>query len=181
MVSLSARLVQPRSMSWPEGRPRALAFLPRFLFADAQPAWRYVLYAWPVVLLPALALGYMASKLFPALAGPQLGGASALVITLGVVVFSPLIETLIMTGPVWLLDRLFGPVAAVAGSALLWAGAHSLAAARWGLVVWWPFLIFSIAYLTWRHRGYWRAVAVVFVLHALNNAGPVLVSLLLAQ
>ena len=163
---------------WPNGRPRAFAFLPRFLFDATGPAWRYVLFAWPLVALPSLALGWLASKLAPTLAGPELGKASTAVIVLGVVVLSPLVETLIMSGPVALIRRFAGPTAAAIASSALWGIAHSLVAARWGLVIWWPFLIFSIAYLTWAPRGYWRAIALVFAIHALNNAGPVAVLLL---
>ena len=163
-----------RFAAWRGDRPAALGFLPRFLFDDAGPAWRYVLFAWPLVALPSLALGWLASRIAPGLAGPQIdGGAPFWMIVLGVVVVSPFLETLLMTGPVVLLDRWFGPFVAVVGSAAVWGVAHSLAAARWGLVIWWPFLIFSIAYLTWRGRGYWRAVAIVFAVHALNNAGPI--------
>ena len=167
-----------RSTGWPDGRPAALSFLPRFLFGETTPAWRYGLFAWPLVTLPSLALGWLASRLLPGLAGPQIAGdTSVWVVAVAVVVVSPFLETLLMTGPVVLLDRWFGSFVAVIGSAALWGVAHSLAAARWGLVIWWPFLIFSIAYLTWRGRGYWRAVGVVFAVHALNNAGPIVVLL----
>ena len=164
----------PRQRSgWPEGRPRALAFLPRFLFADER-AWRYILLAWPLVAIPGLALGWLASRLFPGLPGPDLGSElPGWLVAFGVVLFSPAVETLLMSGPVALLNRFAGPVVAVIGSAVIWAVAHSLTAARWGLVVWWPFLIFSIAYLNWRRRGYWSAVGVVTAIHALNNALPV--------
>lgn len=166
---------------WPEGRPAALSFLPRFLFVGDGPAWRYVLLAWPLVAIPGLALGWLSSRLFPGLPGPDLAANTpAWMLVAGVVLFSPAIETLIMSGPVALVNRFAGPLAAVIGSALLWAGAHSLEAARWGLVIWWPFLIFSIAYLAWRPRGYWAAIGVVAAIHALNNAGPV-VALLLAR
>jgi membrane protease YdiL (CAAX protease family) len=171
--------VTPAKDAWPDGRPRILAFLPRFLFDPGVPAWRYILFAWPLVAIPALALGWAATRLLPGLAGPELAGASTATIVIGVVLFSPAVETLLMTGPVLLLDRWRGPVVAVIGSSLLWGVAHSLAAARWGLVIWWPFLIFSIAFLTWRGRGYWRAVGVVTAIHALNNAGPIVALLLL--
>lgn len=159
---------------WPDGRPRALAFLPHFLFTDAQPAWRYVLLGFPLVALPTLALGWVSFQLFPGLPGPTIDAKVPLWLTAFlIVVVSPFFETLLMTGPVVLIDRWLGPLPAVVGSALIWAIAHSLAAARWGLVIWWPFLLFSIAYLTWRGRGYWRAVGIVFALHALNNAVPI--------
>ncbi|WP_425230273.1 hypothetical protein [Sphingomonas sp.] len=165
-------------IGWSGGRPAALRFLPRFLFADAWPAWRYILVAWPLVAIPTLVLGWAATRLFPGLPGPSLGDASTGMIVCSVVFLSPAVETVMMTGPVVLIDRVAGPTAAAIGSALLWGVAHSLMAARWGLVIWWPFLIFSVAYLSWRGRGYWRAVGLVAAIHALNNAGPIAASLL---
>lgn len=164
---------------WLRGRPGALAFLPRFLFTDAGPWWRYVLLAWAVVAIPALALGWLASRLAPGLPGPDLDGGSDAQLVIGVVLLSPFVETLLMSGPVALLRRSFRPVVAVVGSAALWGVLHSLVAARWGLVVWWPFLIFSIAYLTWRPLGYWRAVGVVTLIHMLQNALPTIALLVL--
>ena len=168
-----------RAGAWPLGRPRAFAFLPRFLFDPDIPVWRYVLLAWPIVALPSLLFGLLASRLAPGLAAPELGGGPGWLLFVGVVVFSPLIETIIMTGPIALLGRRAGPVWAAVASAVLWAVAHSLLAARWGLVIWWPFLIFSIAYLTCRGAGYWRAVGIVFAIHALQNASPIIAFLLL--
>jgi hypothetical protein len=37
-------------------------------------------------------------------------------------------------------------------------------------VVWWPFLLFSIAILAWRGRGLLQTVAVVTTIHGLQNA-----------
>jgi membrane protease YdiL (CAAX protease family) len=80
------------------------------------------------------------------------------------------VATLILLPIVLVLQRLFGSAVAVVAAALLWALAHSLQAAAWGLVVWWPFLIMSIALLAWRGRGLGRALGVVIAIHALQNA-----------
>ena len=170
----------PGARAWPRGRPRALAFLPRFLFDAGTPPWRYVLFAWPLVALPALALAWLSAWLAPDLPGPELGPASPTLLVAVVVLISPYVETVLMSGPVMLLERWRGALVSAVGSSALWGIAHSLSAAGWGLVIWWPFLIFSIAFLTWHGRGYWRAVLIVTVLHALNNAGPI-VALLVFQ
>ena len=62
-------------------------------------------------------------------------------------------------------------------SAIGWAIAHSLKAPTWGLVIWWPFLIFSTLYVTWRGQGRVLAIGIVFAVHALNNLGPALLLL----
>jgi hypothetical protein len=152
------------------GRPAYLAWLPAFLFrSDEHPA-RYILKAWLLSLGPSLALGVLSGLLFPDLARPDFPmeiGLPKLLFLL--VVVSPVVETLILLPLVLVLNRLFGAGPAVAASALLWAGAHSLQAAGWGLVVWWPFLIMSIALLTWRPRGVWGATGIAIAIHALQN------------
>ena len=63
---------------------------------------------------------------------------------------------------------------AVAISAVGWAVAHSWFVPTWGLVIWWPFLIFSSLYVTWRERGWALGLAVPAAVHALNNSLPAL-------
>ena len=88
------------------------------------------------------------------------------------VVFAPLVETLIMGGLISLFLRFASPTTAILLSAIGWGLAHSSQALGWGLVIWWPFLIFSTLYVVWRQRGFWVAVAVVTATHALQNLGP---------
>ena len=94
------------------------------------------------------------------------------------VVFAPLVETLIMAAALELMLRLrVPPGAAILLSAAGWGIAHSSQAAGWGLVIWWPFLIFSTLYVTWSKRGIGTGVGIVFVVHALQNLGPALLLL----
>ena len=88
------------------------------------------------------------------------------------VVFAPFVETLIMGGVISLFLRFTTPTAAILLSAVGWGVAHSTQALGWGLVIWWPFLIFSTLYVVWRQRGFWMAVGVVAATHALQNLGP---------
>jgi hypothetical protein len=55
---------------------------------------------------------------------------------------------------------------------------HSLASPWWGAVIWWPFLIFSTLYVTWRPRGFWRAAALVAAVHVLQNLFPAILIVL---
>jgi uncharacterized protein (DUF983 family) len=57
-------------------------------------------------------------------------------------------------------------------SAAAWGAAHSLAAPAWGLVIWWPFLIFSTLFVVWRERGFLAGASVAAAAHALQNLGP---------
>jgi hypothetical protein len=155
----------------PADRPIYLRFLPRFLFRSDEPAWRYVLKAWLVSLGPSIALGLLVGLLFPDLSRPDFPveiGMPTLLFLL--VIVSPVVETLILLPIVLVLQRFLGSGPAVVGSAIAWGVAHSLQAAAWGLVIWWPFLIMSITLLTWRARGLWTALAVTISIHALQNA-----------
>jgi membrane protease YdiL (CAAX protease family) len=149
-------------------RPPYLRFLPGFLFRTDTPKGAYLLKAWLLALVPSFLLSGLVSLLARRAEPPDVpveGSVSLLLL----IVAGPFLETLIMVVPLLGLNRLFGFGAAVVLSALMWAGAHSLAAPIWGLVVWWPFLIFSIALLTWRERGLWTAIAMVTVIHGLQN------------
>ena len=89
-------------------------------------------------------------------------------------VFAPFVETLIMAGLLSLLLRFLAPATSVLLSALAWGVAHSSMALGWGLVIWWPFLIFSTLYVTWSRRSAWAGVGIVVIVHALQNLGPAL-------
>ena len=91
------------------------------------------------------------------------------------VAFAPFIETLIMAGLLSLLLRFLSPATSILVSALAWGAAHSSMALGWGLVIWWPFLIFSTLYVVWRQRGFWIAVGIAATTHALQNLAPGLV------
>lgn len=156
----------------PADRPRALAFLPRFLFDGGRGAAAYVLKAWLLVLLPSVALAFAVDALAPQQDGPfagaeQIPPAFMFILLVGV---GPFLETLIMAVVATVLNRMGGLTLAAFGNALLWGLAHSFAAPLWGLVVWWPFLILTIAFLTWRPRGLWFAIGVATTIHALQNA-----------
>ena len=134
---------------------------------------RAVLVGWLVTTIPALLLSVLVSSLLPQTAGPEfpVNGITTLVL---LVLFAPFVETLIMAAALEILLLLVPARIAVIASALGWGIAHSLAAPAWGLVIWWPFLIFSTLYVTWRGEGRVLAMAIVFAVHALNNLGPAL-------
>ena len=132
-----------------------------------------ILVGWPLALLPSLALSVLANVLFPQAAGPTFNEKGAVVFAL-LVVFSPVLETMIMAVVLTLLLRLVSPTAAILASAIGWGIAHSLAAPSWGLVIWWPFLVFSTLFTVWRDRSLWLALAIPAAVHMLQNVGPAL-------
>jgi hypothetical protein len=89
-------------------------------------------------------------------------------------VFAPAIESLVMGTAIAVLLRLFPPSIAIILSAAGWGIAHSYAAPAWGLVIWWPFLIFSTVFTVWRARGFLAGVGMATAVHGLNNLLPAL-------
>ena len=150
-----------------------LRFLPAPL-REPKRAWLAIATGWALSIIGSLALAFLSRTVAPGLPSPEfpMKGPGALLL---LVVFAPLLETLIMAGFLSLLLRFMPPAAAILVSAAGWAVAHSLQAVGWGLVIWWPFLIFSTLYVVWRQRGFWAGVGVAATTHALQNLGPGLV------
>ncbi len=111
--------------------------------------------------------------MLPEAAAPEFNVGGAIAVFL-LVVLAPLVETLIMGVVLVVLVRLAGPTLAVLLSAIGWGAAHSLAAPIWGLVIWWPFLIFSTLFVAWRQRSLLLAFLMASGAHALQNLIPAL-------
>ena len=144
--------------------------------AEPRKPLRAIAAGWLLAFPPSIALAFLAEWLFPTAGRPAFAVDGAATIGL-LVVFAPFVETLIMAAVLEVLVRLVPPGAAIAISAIGWGIAHSLAAPVWGLVIWWPFLIFSTLYVTWRKRSIWAAVGIAASVHALQNLGPALLLL----
>jgi hypothetical protein len=101
--------------------------------------------------------------------------SAALVIFLLFVVFSPMVETLLLSFGITVISLFTKRKAVLAVlSAILWAALHSLMSPAWGLVVLWPFFVFSCAYLAWRPKSWVKAIWVALCIHALQNVLPAL-------
>ena len=163
------------SASWQAGRG-PIGFLPAALFRDRRPLGA-ILVGWLVSLAGSVALGFVlthARSGGPVGPGAELATAPAPAVLVGLALFSPVVETLIMAGILDLLRHRLGAWQAVLASAALWGVCHSLVSPWWGAVIWWPFLIFSTIYVTWRPHGFWRAAGIVATVHMLQNIGPAL-------
>jgi hypothetical protein len=84
----------------------------------------------------------------------------------------PLIETLILAATTSLLLLFVRPTHAILLSSLGWAIAHSYQAPIWGLVIFWPFIIFTTLYVVWKQRSIVWGVFMAFAVHALQNLIP---------
>lgn len=154
--------------------------IPDFLVEPRSPL-KAIALGWPTATLPALLLAFLAGSLVGADSHPDFGTVDTTMLV-AIVVVAPVIETLIMALGLEILRFVLARIGrpewlAIPLSALGWAIAHSLQAPAWGLVIWWPFLIFSALYMAWRQRSYAWALAIPMAVHALNNAIPALLLL----
>jgi len=151
-----------------------LRFLPAPL-REPRRVWLAILTGWALSIAGSLALAAIVGTVAPDLAKPDFKGISGGMAMFLLVVFSPLLESLIMGGVLVLLQRFLQPAAAILTSSLLWGVVHSIGALSWGFTIWWPFLIFSTLFVVWRQRGFWAGIGVAAAAHALQNLGPALV------
>lgn len=155
-----------RAVEW----QRPISFLPRALREPRRPL-RALAVAWITIFIPTVALGAVTTALMPKDAFPVIPMANATIFWM-LVVFAPVVETLLMGAALVVLRRLVSPTWAVLLSALGWGIAHSAMAPAWGLVIWWPFVVFSTLFLTWRSRSFWAALGIAAASHALHNLLP---------
>ena len=87
-------------------------------------------------------------------------------------IFSPVVETLIMGTVLLVLLRFLPEWVAIIVSAIGWGIAHSMLSPTWGMAVWWPFLILSTLFVAWRKRSLFLAFLLPICAHALQNLLP---------
>lgn len=122
----------------------------------------------------SLLLAAILSLLVPKAQPPDFSffyGKGALTIA-ALAVISPLIETLILAGTTSLLLRFIRPQYAVLLSSFGWAIAHSAQFPIWGLVIWWPFIVFTVLYVVWKKRSLAWGIFMPFAVHCLQNLLP---------
>lgn len=147
-----------------------------FLFNIRVPVWKYVLRMGIISFVPSIIIAFLFSVtgILTEESGPQLGGVFHPVVEFfGIVGVSPIIETLLMCVVLRVLSLITKrryPLAII--SCIVWAGLHSLMSPVWGVVVIWPFFIFSCSYLAWRRKSWWRAVWVTCLVHMFQNLLP---------
>lgn len=152
---------------WAGWAARPLDWLPRPLL-EPRSLIASVAVGWLMTFPMSIALAGILHFVAPNAQGPEFPVTGPLAIFL-LVIFSPALETLLMAGALALFLRFMSPRWAVLASAAGWGAAHSIAAPVWGLIIWWPFLIFSTLYVTWRQHSFGLALAVPMITHALQN------------
>jgi hypothetical protein len=165
-VSDAVAVPAGRQLSW----TKPLTWLPRPLL-DPSSVWRTILVGWLLAFPASILLAGLVHVVAPNAKAPDFPVTGAMAIFL-LVVFSPVLESLIMGGVLLILLRFMRPTYAVIVSAVGWGMAHSFEAPIWGLIIWWPFLIFSTVFVAWRERSLWLAFGLPMVIHGCQNLGP---------
>lgn len=152
------------------GSDTPLRYLPRAIRVPEHPL-RAIAIGWLCAFPASLLIALLGSILLPDMKAPDfpMQGWRAVYM---LVVFSPVLETFIMGLVLMLLQRFVPPVAAILISAIGWGIAHSLEAPAWGLVIWWPFLIFSTLFVTWKQRSPLLGFGIPTCVHMLQNLPP---------
>ena len=150
-----------------------LRFLPRPIRDPSRP-WLSIPVAWATAFFPSIVLAWIVSKIAPGAETPDFGNLPPAVVFFAVVVFAPVVETLIMGTVLLLLLRVVSPTVAVLVSAAGWGVAHSLQIPIWGLTIWWPFLVLSTLFVAYRERSLIAAFTLPAIVHAMQNFGPAL-------
>lgn len=149
-----------------------LTWLPKALLEPSN-AFRSIAVGWLLAFPASILLAAIIHLIAPDAKTPDFLISGPLAIGM-LVFFSPIVETLIMGGVLLLLLRFLSPTRAVIASAVGWGLAHSIAAPIWGLIIWWPFLIFSTLFVAWRNRSLALAFAMPATVHGLQNLLPAL-------
>ena len=147
-----------------------ISYLPRPILEPRNPVIALAV-TWVTTLIPSVLLAAVIGQIVPDVPQPQFNMSGPLAVFL-LAVFAPVVETLIMGTVLLVLLRLFNPTVAILLSAAGWGVAHSLAAPTWGLVIWWPFLVFSTLFVAWRSRSRTLAFLLPMCVHALQNLVP---------
>jgi hypothetical protein len=151
-----------------------MTLTPKFVSDTNQRIWVYI----PKVVLFCLCCAVLGAVigiiLFPG--HPlklALQNSSVLSLFLGVVIFSPVVETLMLAFLVMLLRKIFRSDRNVAlASAAVWAVLHSLITIRWGFSVFVSFYMMTLCYLVWSRSSVFRALLITAAIHASINLVP---------
>ena len=147
-----------------------LRFLPAAIRTPEHPL-RAIAVGWLTAFPVSMVLAFLATIIMPGAKQPEFH-ISGWMTVFGMVVFSPVVETLVMGAVLLLLLRFVSPTVAVVSSAIGWGIVHSLIAPAWGLAIWWPFLVFSTLFVTWKDRSLALAFALPICTDALQNLIP---------
>jgi len=134
---------------------------------------RYCLAAFVVDFFPAILIFYIASRLI----NSDLIGWSfrseihiGIVDLFGLTLLAPLMETCMLSGVVYFVSKIFETkINTALMTAFVFACFHGLISPIWFLGTFWPFFVFSFAYISWFPQSFKNAFISACVPHSLHN------------
>ena len=151
-----------------------------FLSIPSPPLWRFCLLAFPLALIPSIALVVTVRTLLGAIDVNTVALLPRRIpitpwTVFAIVIFSPVTETFFLAGGLYILSRFIPrkPLVAFA-SAVAWGGFHALFGFLWFFGTVWSFFVFSCAFLAWRQLSFRHAYVAAAVPHLLINLTGVL-------
>ena len=137
---------------------------------------------WIACTVPAISLLAFIKWLFPSHFPSSADRASHFLSAqnmIAAVTWAPALETVFLGALILVLRKVLGTdrsMSVILLSAAVCAAIHSLDWIGWGLFVFWPFVIFALAFARWEPRGLVPAFFVAFAVHALHNGTALLVT-----
>ena len=145
----------------------------RILRNTDQPIASYAWRAGLLALVPSLMISTVVVVALPGQSPELRMNAPAIVVVFGTLVLSPWTETILMWPVLWGLQRFIaGRTQVAVASAIFWGLLHSLAAPTWGIVIAWPFFVFSVCFLAWGEKSRKRAIVATALTHTFQNVLP---------
>lgn len=148
--------------------------LPSFvpdIIARADRPFATILVAWLLCGLGAYAIVFVMDYVAPRVDTPNFDFyvGKGMFTVMMIAVITPLLETLILGAVCWILSRFLSIVPTIVFGSLIAALFHSLNTPIWGLVIWWPFLIFSTLLMVWKERSLLLGILIPTIVHGLHN------------
>jgi len=143
----------------------------KHLFGINHNKFKYIFIAYLTSFLPSIVISLLINP-FIGDSGPKFSGTSFHML-FSLIIFAPLAETLLMWLIIYLLSfTKLKTSGIVLISATIWAILHSLSSPMWGLVVLWPFTVFSISFMNWKKVSITHAICITTAIHALQKFYP---------
>ncbi|MCQ8184587.1 hypothetical protein [Parvularcula maris] len=136
-----------------------------------------VLSGWATATIPALLLVLVAQQILPPEMFERVGDevwSDELPVWAnvgGVVLFAPVVETLMMAIGFALMSLVRVPPGwQIAAQTVAWGILHGSIAAAWGIAPTWIFFVLSVIWIGQRPASWWKSFFAVTLVHMLNNA-----------
>lgn len=152
--------------------------MPKYLLTTERGKINYVLTAYLIGIVISISIGFIVNSIYPHTEKVAVLKFN-MVDFIGLVLFAPIVETMLMVPIIALLKLVFSRIYAIcATSALIWATIHGLLVPIQAITIFPQFFIFTLAFLVWDKQSRKSAYLVVMSIHMLNNVTVFLIGAL---